>query len=368
MGVLDFLFEGSPPPSTTTYGRTTENIPQWLSDYTQGLVARANAQAGEGYIPYTGPRVAGLNSDQLNAFDVVRNNIGDWQNEVGDAGNMIQGGLSQAMPYFSQAGRSTPEAIGQYLSPYSQNVVDRATQVANRNWEENLMPSISARFIRGGQSGSTAHQELLQRGARDVSEGLQSQALAALDEGYKTAGSQFSSDASRMGNLGQILGQLGISGGAALGNLGQLEQNMNLRDVGALSAIGDTQQQQTQRNLDTAYGDFLEQRNYPRDTINWLNSVIQGVPYDRTSNTSSTGPANVYQPSALSQLISAYGVYRDITDKARGGVVRKRRYSDGGIVGPMNKGFISHIPGPGMGNTYDRYARGGRVGALACLE
>ena len=45
--VTDFLFEGKPPKSVTTYGQTIENVPKWMSDYTQGLIARANAAAAE---------------------------------------------------------------------------------------------------------------------------------------------------------------------------------------------------------------------------------------------------------------------------------------------------------------------------------
>lgn len=368
MGVLDFLFEGNPPPNTTTGGSSTENIPQWLSDYTQGLIARANAVAGEGYIPYTGPRVAGLNQDQLNAFDVVRNNIGGWNDEVGQAGQTIQGGLTQAMPYFGKAGESTPEAVQRYMDPYVGNVIDRAKLEANRNWEENLMPSISARFIRGGQPGSTAHQELLQRGARDVTEGLNSQSLAALSGAFNTAGSQFATDAARFGNLGSAIGSLGIQGGQALGNLGQLESNLNLRDAAALQGVGETEQNQAQRNLDTAYGDFQAQRDYPRQQVDWLNSIIKGVPHDTSGTTTSTGPASQYQPSLASQLISLYGLWKDIDSgdgKAEGGRVG---YSEGGIVGPLSQGIISHIPGPAMGRVYDRYARGGHVRrGLACI-
>jgi hypothetical protein len=45
MSVTDFLFQGKAPPSVNTYGTTTANIPQWLSDYTQGLLAKGNAVA-----------------------------------------------------------------------------------------------------------------------------------------------------------------------------------------------------------------------------------------------------------------------------------------------------------------------------------
>ena len=67
-GVLDFLFEGKPPASVTTYGQTATDVPKWMSDYTQGLIARANAVAAEEYIPYEGPRIAGFDQDQQQAI------------------------------------------------------------------------------------------------------------------------------------------------------------------------------------------------------------------------------------------------------------------------------------------------------------
>lgn len=396
MAALDFLFEGSPPPSTTTYGSTVENLPPWLADYTQGLIARANQVAGEGYQPYTGPRIAGITNDQANAFDIVRNNIGDWNSEmnsgssrinssVGTGQNMISGGINAAMPsmqsgahtaggalsrmepYMARAGRSMPQAVGEYMSPYVGGVIDRATQVANRNWEENMMPGISARFIRGGQSGSTAHQTNMLRGARDVSEGLQSQAMAALDNAYQTAGSQFQADASRYANMGQSIadtairqgatvadigqnmgdlqmragseyGDLGLRGGQALQDAARQRQQMGLVDASALETIGRTQQQQNQGNLDLAYQDFQAQRNHPRDTVDWMSSVIRGMPTSRSTQTTSTAPYSGENmgPSGLSQLLSLYGLYRDATSgqgKARGGLITlEDGYADGGKV------------------------------------
>lgn len=341
MGVLDFLFEGSPPPSTTTYGSTVENMPQWLSDYTQALIARANMVAAEPYQAYQGPRVAGFTDDQTNAFDVIRNNIGNWNDEFDASKTATSGALSQAMPYFQGAAQTTPEAIQAYMDPYVGNVIDRSKLEANRNWTENIMPSISGRFIRGGQQGSGAHQDLLQRAGRDVTEGLNSQALAALSDAYRTAGTQFSTDASRLASIGTNVGQLGLQTGSQLSGLAQMQQQLSGRDAASLAAAGETQQQQIQRNLDTAYGDFVAQRDYPKQQVDWMSNIIRGLPHDTTSTTSETGPADVYQPSPISQLMSLYGLYKDVTeDKAEGGIV--------------------HRPAP-LSAEYGRYAEGGKV-------
>lgn len=335
MGVLDFLFEGSPPPSTTTYGSTVSNMPQWLSDYTQAIIARANTQAAEPYQQYGGPRVAGFTDDQNNAFDVIRNNIGGWNDEFEAGKQATQGGLSQAMPYFQQAGQSTPSQIQQYMDPYVGNVIDRGTQLANRNYQENIEPAISARFIGGGQSGSTAHQYETNRAARDLTEGVQSNAMSALSQAYQTAGTQFQNDASRYAGLGTSVGSLGLQQGRDLAGLATQEQSLGLKDAQALDASGQEQQQQTQKNLDTAYGDFQSQRDYPRQNVDWLNNIVKGVPSQNTTQTSSTGPGSSFQPSPISQLISLYGLYKDVKS-ARGGLIDKRArvpmFADGGSV------------------------------------
>lgn len=108
MGILDFLFQGSPPSSVTTYGETTQDLPTWYSDYTQGLISRANAIAAEPYRAYTQPRIAGLDPAQQFAYQSALGLQGQYQPTIDTAVNMaMQGGqgsaLGQAQPYFQEA-------------------------------------------------------------------------------------------------------------------------------------------------------------------------------------------------------------------------------------------------------------------------
>lgn len=340
MGVMDFLFEGSPPPSVTTYGRTVESMPQWLSDYTQGLIARSNAVAAEPYQTYGGPRIAGFSTDQANGMNLTRNNVGAWQPGVNQAGDMAvgatgAGALSYAQPYLSQAGSmfkdsaSTPtyQAAGQYMDPYVQNVIDRGTTLAMRNYNENIMPGLDSKFIRGGQYGSSAHMREANQAARDITEGVQGQALGALSGAYQLAGQQFGADRSAQQNAAQGLGQLGATGADVtlkqagqqlnsaqmLAGLGQLRQSLGLKDAAALDAIGGQQQQLAQRNMDLAYSDFQNQRDYPRSTLDWMSGVIRGLPnMGGTKTSSETGPAQAYQPSPLAQIAQLGSVWQAV--------------------------------------------------------
>jgi hypothetical protein len=317
MGIADFLFEGKPPPSTTTYTNTNANIPQFMSDYTQGLISRANAIAAEPYQQYGGPRVAGFTPDTQNAFNVTRQAAGSYMGPLAQALGLTEqaaapgaSGLSAAQPYLSQAGQNFGAAQAQqYMDPYVNNVIDRSTQLANRNFNENILPTLNNKFTASGQYGSSAMAREANHAARDLTEGLQTNAASQLSGAYQQAGSLFNSDQARQLALGQTTGQLAgqqqgamLEAGKQLGALGQTQQQLGLQGAAALDTIGQEQQGLNQKNLDTAYQDFLNQTNYPRSTIDWMSSVIRGLPAPQSTQTSTTGPGNNFQPSPLSQI------------------------------------------------------------------
>lgn len=350
MGVLDFLFEGKPPASVTTYGETVQNLPSWLSDYTQGLIARANTVAAEPYQTYGGPRVAGFTPAQTQAHQRVQSNLGIWspytnaaQSTLSGVASGENGALQKANPYLTAGTESFTDNVDRYMNPYVENVIDRSTEIAQRKLEEQLLPAIKGNFIKAGAYGSAGQQRAVGRALRDVTGEIQSQANAALSDAYNNASQLQGSEAMRQIQAGQIAGGLGgddisrqLQAGQNLGALGQLVASLTGADTAALSAMGTDQQALNQRNLDTAYGDFQQQRDYPRQTLDWMSSIIRGMPYSQTQTTTNTGPmGDQYQPSLISQLGSALALYRGIKDefgKARGGLARASAYAGGGKV------------------------------------
>ena len=507
MSVLDFLFQGSPPESVKTYGETTTNVPKWYSDYTQGLISKANAIAAEPYQPYSQARIAPLDRLQTAAYSQTEGLAGQYQplldlsknaimnagsgSSVGAAAPYIQqalqfnpysaasGAMGQAsnligqsygdtsalaQPYFNQANQYTQQGaagtaglatpflnqaamgtsaagaantaalaspymqqasqlsgqgaqtglggIQDYMNPYQDQVVDRIGQLGARNLRENLLPNIQDRAIQAGTFGGSRSGEAIGRALRDTQESTLAQQSAALQSGYTQAGQQLQADRARqlqaaqqqagfgqqaagmsaadfqrmlaasgqqaqigqsaaglasadqqrllaagqqsaamgqaaaglegadlmrMGQAGAQLGALGqmqgnlagaagtqqlqaaqqmgtlsnqdfarqLQSGQAMGALGQQTQQMGLQNVGALEAAGAGQQQQSQRSLDQAYQDFLNQRDYDRGNIGFLNAAVRGMQVPTSTSTESTGPASVYQPSPLSQFGSA---------------------------------------------------------------
>jgi hypothetical protein len=253
-----------------------------------------------------------------------------------------QGALAQTAPYLQKAGRTFPEAVGEYMDPYIENVINRASTLTGRTLNEKFLPSVANYFGAAGSGPrSTQMRRVVDQGVRDLTEGLNEQTLAALSGGYGQAGQLFGQDAARMGALAQTAGGLGLSSAATQAALAEQGQNLALRDAASQAAIGEAIQSDQQRSLDLAYQDFLNQRDYPRGQVDWLSQIIQGTPHGMVGATSGTGPAQAYQPSGASQLgslittgLGIYDIFKDRMGKARGGALRRRQpnYMRGGAL------------------------------------
>lgn len=322
-GVLSFLFDGKPPPSVTTYGSTTTNVPQWLSDYTQGVVNQANAVAAQPYQPYGGPRIAGFSPEQEQAFALAEGNVGSYKPALGEAMDTTKGVLGALTPTIAgnlerAGGTFTGENVSKYMNPYIENVTNRAKELANRNFTETLLPSVQNIFTRAGQYGSTRMADALMKGARTTSESLQSAADASLADAYTTAGQLFGADASRAGTLAQLGVQSGLEGSKDLSALGEALSRLGLTDASTLEAIGAQKQGLTQKSLDQAHEDFLEQRDYPKAQTDWLSNIIRGIPNNAVpTSTTTTGTApyqGEMQPGLVGSLGSLLSLWKGINE------------------------------------------------------
>lgn len=367
MSVSDFLFGGQAPASTTTYGSTTSQMPAWYNDFVQGVVAKGNAIAAEPFQAYGQPRIADFNSQQTSTFDKINANAGKYaptlqsglsglqqaagqtgataaQPFLGQAAGMSATGAAQ--PYANQAGQTfTGANVGQYMNPFIDNVVNRTGTMAARQLSEKLMPAINQDFIRAGQYGSTRMMGEVGKALRDVNDSMTEQIGTLYSQGYNQAGQMFGQDMGRqaqlagtMGNLtnteqgnianiGQVAGNLSQAGinsqiqaGKAIGDMASLGQTMDLKDTTAQLSVGDAQRALEQSNLDMAYKDFQEQRDYPKSQLGWMSDLVRG--YQQSIPSSST-TTNTAQPgaSASNNLSTITGGLASVLGafKAKGG-------------------------------------------------
>ena len=101
-------------------------------------------------------------------------------------------------------------------------------------------------------------------------------------------------------------------------NMAPLISDLQNQSAAGLISVGEAQRQLDQRALDLAYADYLDQKEYPYEQLNFAMGALSGTPYNKINrgyNMSTTMAANpsVYGQtiSGLGSLASAYGAYKN---------------------------------------------------------
>jgi hypothetical protein len=180
MADTSYLFGGSSPSSLTqTLSDTSNSLPGWLQEYTRAIAGQGTAVAGQEYQNYSAPtnvqdygagtRIAGFDPAQMQAYGQVTQNVGNYQ------------------PYLDTASQTVPQAVGQYMNPYIDSVVNRIGELGQRNLSENLLPQVNQTFTGAGQFGGSRNEEFTNRAVRDANESILGQQASALQTGYQNA-------------------------------------------------------------------------------------------------------------------------------------------------------------------------------------
>ena len=289
MSTSDFLFQGSPPAAISGSVTSDTGLPEWYQEYLRGTVAKANALVGQTYETYPGQRLADVNADQAAAFAGIRNAATNptWQ-------PMVQ----QAHGWLTQGAAYDPNQVAQYRNPYVNGVLDTLETRANRNFNEQVLPSLTSGFTGAGQFGSSRHAALAGNAARDMQQNLFDQERQVLFDSENQAQQNY-------------LNWSGAQRSAAsqLGSMANLGRSMRMQDLLALQASGQQQQQFDQQSLDLAYGDWKTQRDYPLTQIGYMSNLIRGMELPSGSVSTTANDTGVSGPSPLTQIAGAIGTY-----------------------------------------------------------
>lgn len=302
------------------YASTTETVlPDWYTNYAMGVLSNQQAVSGTPYTTYTGPRIADFTPDQQAGFEATRAAAGSFAPALDMAGGALStvagmpSASTAAQPYLTASGALAPEVVGGYLDPYMTNVTDRIAALGNRNLTENLLPAIGDQFVGAGGYGGSRQAEAIGRAVRETQEGITSQQLGALSQGYQSSLGAAQTDLSRLGSLASTAGNLrasdvssGISTAGALSDLGARTQGLGLAGAGALRDVGQAQQALDQQNLDVAHQDFLRQQGWDQTQIDALSRTLAAVKPAVPSTTLRQGYGNASsQPSSSTSTAGA---------------------------------------------------------------
>ena len=264
----------SQPSAPTSSGTTISELPDWAKGYAKDTLAKT-AQLTDintnPYKTYEGKRNADLAPMQTQAMQGAAN-------------------MSAGPEAFSQG-------ISGYMSPYMQNVVDIGKREAIR--QSGIMGTQQqAQATQAGAFGGSRDAIMRAERERNLSQQMGDIQDKGMQSAYDQAANQF-----RQG----------------------ITQGMDINKMQA--GYGGMQQAQVQRELDTKYGDFANQQNYPYKQLGFMSDMIRGLPVGTASSTTQ------YQApgSVLGQLgglgVTALGLSRYMAD---GGEVHG--YAGGGAI------------------------------------
>ena len=101
-------------------------------------------------------------------------------------------------------------------------------------------------------------------------------------------------------------------------NMAPLISDLQNQAAAGLISVGEAQRQLDQRALDLAYADYLDQKEYPYEQLNFAMGALSGTPYNKINRGYNMSTAMAANPSVYAQTIaglgglgSAYGAYKN---------------------------------------------------------
>lgn len=315
---------GQPTQSTTN----TSNLPEYARPYFERMMGRAEEESNQPYAAYGGQRTAGFTPDTQTGFgltrDVAARGMPEIDRATGMAGTAGATGLGAAgyqSNAIQQQGFGQQQAQ-QYMSPYMNEVIERQKAAAVRDFSEQR-PGRETQAIKSGAFGgyrSAIQEGVAERGLQNRMSDIEG---AGRQQAFQSAQAQFERDrAASMQAQGMTEQQrlaaaqyglagagLGLQAAGTMGQLGSSRQGLALQQAQALQAQGTAQQNLGQRQLDTEYQDFINQRDFEKQQIAYMSNILRGVPVQP-----STVQSTYANPNPLSQVaglgIAGYGLTR----------------------------------------------------------
>lgn len=291
------------------------NLPKYVQPYFERLLSRTESESKAQYQPYTGQRLATPGTDITQAQQDIRNIAGSGIQGLPQAQAATAAGVGRALGSMGyQNPMFTSQAAQQYMSPYMQNVVNVQKQQAIQDFQRQNAAR-AAQAVQAGAFGGS--RQAVQQGlaGQELSRQLTDIQATGQQQAFESAQAQFERDRAARESaerLGLGAAELAGSQSAQLAQLGKMAREGDVQAAQLLEQVGKDIQAQQQAGLDIAYEDFVRQRDYPREQLQFYSSILRGVPVQPSTETTKFQSYNPIQ-QLLGTGISALGLYKGIT-------------------------------------------------------
>mgnify|MGYP003143782960 CR=1 FL=1 len=288
MGFLSSLFGvKSRTPETKTVVQS-QKLPEEIAPFVKEILGEAQDlykhQIERGYDPYTGETIAPLTAEEEAAMAGLSGLVGTTTPF-----------LEEAVETYRTGGEKfTPEAAEEYMSPYQRAVTDIEKREAERTFERDTMPRFEASGVAaGGLSG------LGSRAGVQAAELQRNQNMLLAD--IEAKGQQKAFEDARMGFEAQKAREQQMA--TNVGKIGPTMFQAGLAEQGALQTVGEQKRELGQSALDEAYFRFLEEKQFPQQTLSDYSGMVYGSPGAGIPSQTTTTTGLPGAPSTGQQLM-----------------------------------------------------------------
>ena len=283
---------GSNVPTDPNVGQKTGEsgaLAEFAGEYVTDMLGKGRALAEQPYTAYTGPLTAGASDLQTKAFQGVGNLAAPTTMGAFTPGTFSATGAPDPTGDAPTAGGSI---ANQYMNPYLSAVLQPQLEEARRQAEISRQEE-AGRFTRAGAFGGSRQaladlerDDRLQRNLADITGKGYAQA-------FESARQQFNTEQERQKAAQEMANRFGFDVLSAQGRGGDIQRGIEAEGIAADRA------------------QFEEERDFPYKQVQYMQSLLQGLPLQTQSYTYS-------QPSSLSNILAGGGLPEILAQIYRG--------------------------------------------------
>jgi hypothetical protein len=262
-------------------GSSSSTLSEWAGPYVTNMLGQAQALSQQPYQTYQGPMTAGESGLQSKVFQGLGN-----LTFPGQLGQSFSAQGAYQLPTMTSTGVTGQQAgpggiAANYMNPYLSAVLTPQLDELRRQSQMTQMGNAAKLTQAGGYGG--ARQAIMDA---ETQRNLLQEQNKAIGTGYANA-------------YDRAMGQFNTEQGQA----------KTLADM--LAGAGTAQRGIEQEGITADYNEFLAQRDYPQKQVQFLQSMLQGLPISTVTNT----PA---QMSGIGQLTSTIGGLGSLMEAIKG--------------------------------------------------
>ena len=308
------------PSSSDTY--SASEVPSWVSSAGRSLFEKAAEIAASDYPTYSGDRIATYGDDNSKLTDQER----EGMEMLGTLDDTFQPYLDKYEGVADTLGQGYDAATREELlgDPFSMDtaqpfmdIYQDAMNPAVREIEEQTIRAQNEARSRAARGGGAFGSRLGIMEGTAAGEGAKAAGdlrATAGREGLDFAAGRFDTErANRFSAENALRSAFETEEAAragqmdAYGSAGTLAADLQAQTAQGLITSGEATRLLDQRALDLAYADYLDQRDYPQEQLNFALGALSQTPYSTVSRGYQTGTQMAADPSVYGQTLSGLG-------------------------------------------------------------